>query len=121
MPEISFISGFLIGFVCWISCFLLPHSMVDIFEKRSCKLNSDGRKIVIWVIFLFFVGSTILLLMLYPLFGLVFFGGVNEFYHNIILSFTSSFAGFIFLLILRYFLKRAMEKSQAAQDENGKE
>jgi hypothetical protein len=113
MPEISAISGFLFGFVCWISCFLLPSPMADWLDRQRVlvRLNSTGLKIVACVVFIFLFGSTVILLMLYPLYGFIFFGGIDEFYSNIKISFISSFIGFLFILFLRYLAKRAIMNS----------
>jgi hypothetical protein len=111
MPEISSITGFLFGFVCWISCFLLPSPMADWLDRQRVlvRLNSTGLKIVACVVFIFLFGSTIILLMLYPLFGFIFFGSIDEFYSNIKISFISSLAGFLFMLLLRFLAKRAIK------------
>jgi hypothetical protein len=112
MDIVSFISGFLIGFVCWMGSFLSLKPICEVMLKNFYKLKPIGEKIVFCIVFLFLIGSTILMLMLYPLYGLMWRtnGNIDEFYCNITISFIGSFVGFLFLLFLRWLIRDSIKK-----------
>jgi hypothetical protein len=113
MSIVSFISGFLTGFVCWISCFLLPKPMGKLILSGFYKLKPMGENIVFFIMFLFLVGTTILVLMLYPLYGFTILDtGVDEFYYNIKISFVGSIVGFLCLLLFRLLVKNSIKNSE---------
>jgi amino acid transporter len=102
-------SGFVIGFTGWKSCFILMRPIADTLFNAN-ELEQKGRAIVNCVVFLFLFCLTSLILLVLPIYGYI-LGATSEieFYFNVAVSYLGSIFGFLFLIYLRWFIRRISE------------